>query len=467
MKKFLLIAIACLLVACDFGDTNIDPGRLTDVEARNVLPAALAQSARNVGSIGPRVTGTVIQYFQGVNAQPEGYTTYMLDEGIIDDYWRSGLFGGAMKDCSLIIQKAAEKNMPHYRGIAKVLMAFNLGIATSFWGDVPYSEAFQNKANITPTYDSQSEIYASIQLLLDDALLDFARPAGDFAPSPQDDLVFKGDIGKWAGTARALKARYYMHLTRRDPDASLKALVALSKGALQSNTDQPDFPFEDGDALISASPLSYFAQERADQIVMGSFLANTLVGLSDPRTALYGVKSGDIYEIYDDSNSQLFWAKNESPLPLISYSEVKFIEAEAYLRLGNDLKAASSLAAAITANMTKIGASNYASYVTTNSSLTGTFEEKLEKVMTQKYLAMYGQGTIEAWVDYRRTGYPKIPLPAGVQVRSDFFANSIPIIPRRYLYPQSERNTNGINWQEAIDRQGGHFLDNDMWAFKN
>jgi hypothetical protein len=38
-------------------------------------------------------------------------------------------------------------------------------------------------------------------------------------------------------------------------------------------------------------------------------------------------------------------------------------------------------------------------------SLNGSEEENWEKIMTQKYIANYGNG-VEQWNDYRRTGYP-------------------------------------------------------------
>ena len=82
--------------------------------------------------------------------------------------------------------------------------------------------------------------------------------------------------------------------------------------------------------------------------------------------------------------------------------------------------------------------------------------------MTQKYIALYGQNPNETWVDYRRTGYPLLEVPENVT--SSF--NPSLVIPRRYLYPIGERTTNAENYEAAIQRQGGHLMDVDMWAFK-
>ncbi|MBT1698759.1 RagB/SusD family nutrient uptake outer membrane protein [Fulvivirgaceae bacterium PWU4] len=457
---FLMLLI---LMACDFGDTNTDPTRLQDVDVWNILPAAQAQSARNAGSIGARVTGTVIQHFKGTSLQPESYMNYVLDENIIDDYWRTGLYVGAMKDCNIIIQKSNAQNLPHYRGVAKVLMAYNLALATSLWGDVPYSDAFQGEANLTPLYDTQQEVYATIQRLLDEALFDFARSPGLFAPKA-DDLVFGGNMARWAATARALKARYYLHLTKVDNDAAVKALTELAMGSIGSNSLQPDFPFEN--TPNGGNPLAFFAVDRAGQMELGTYLVNLMTSRNDPRLTYYGARSGSVYDI---SGTGVFWTTYTTPIPLISYAEVEFIRAEAYLRLGDDVKAAESLKKAITANMTRIGLTEtaYQNYVNTQGAFSAqqTYEDRLKQIVEQKYIALYGQGTIEAWVDYRRTGYPVLtPTP---NAQTSFFSEGVPVIPRRYLYPQSERSANHAHYLEAIERQGGHKLDNDLWAFKS
>jgi hypothetical protein len=449
--RCILLLMVWSLAACDFGNTNVDPTRPTDVPIEVILPSALAQSARNAGSIGARVTGTVIQHFTGTALQTEAYTNYVIDENSIDDFWRTGLYGGAMKDCYIIIQKATQQDLPHYRGIAKVLMAYNLGIATTFWGDVPYSEAFAGNQNLKAAYDTQEEVYASIQRLLDEALADFARDAGSLSPSAKDDLIFDGTIARWAATARALKARYYLHLTGVDPNAATQALQELAKGVISSNAMQPDFPFEN--TVNGANPLAFFSDDRRNQMQLGTFLSTFMQTLNDPRRSPYGFSLNN------------FWTRFDTPLPLISYAEVEFIRAEAYLRSGDEPKALTALSRGISANMDKMGITSYATYLTNNASFTGliTFEEKLRRIIEQKYIAMYGHSVIESWVDYRRTGYPVLTPVANAN--SSFFSAGVTSIPVRYLYPQSERSTNFENYQEAIDRQEGHLLDNPMWAF--
>jgi hypothetical protein len=162
----------------------------------------------------------------------------------------------------------------------------------------------------------------------------------------------------------------------------------------------------------------------------------------------------------------MFWAQNNAPMPLISFAEVKFLLAEAYLRSGDEPRALLELSNAIRASMESVGLlpADYTTYLNNNGNFTGltTFAQKLGRIMEQKYIAMYAQGTFEAWVDFRRTGIPNLVPPTSAQASF----NPSKVIPRRYLYPISERIANGTNMDAAIQLQSGHLMDVNTWSFK-
>ena len=463
----LVFSFWILVSSCDFGDTNVDPSSLSDAPVNQILPAALAQTARNMGSIGARISGVVIQHFQGNDAQPLAYNNYLIDETAFDDFWRTGLYAGAMKDCSIIIEEGKTQDIPHYTGIAKILMAINLGIATSFWGDVPYSKAFQGNLNLKPEYDTQEDLYGMIQTLLDEAIVELNMDGG-FSPGV-DDLIYGGNRALWVGTARALKARYYMHLVKRDPEAHTKALMALSGGTIFSNGVQPEFPF--GELQNEANPIAYFGEDRLNQLVLSPYLLNLLDTRNDPRKDFYTRFVSGIYVLYvrndkTDNVTDLYWGQFDSPMPLISFSELQFIRAEANMRSGVISAAQNFLDQAVRSNMEVMGISEgeITAYLAANTDLAGlpNDEARIQRIIEQKFVAMFGQGTLEAWTDYRRTGYPVLsPSPDA----SESFDPS-KVIPQRYLYPISERNTNKVNVEAAIESQGGHLLDQPLWAFE-
>jgi len=87
----------------------------------------------------------------------------------------------------------------------------------------------------------------------------------------------------------------------------------------------------------------------------------------------------------------------------------------------------------------------------------------LETIIVEKYKSLFGSNPIQAWNDYRRTGFPTItPNSNGTNG-----SNPSGIVPRRILYPDSERLSNSEEYEEAISAQGGHLLDDDIWAFSN
>lgn len=68
--------------------------------------------------------------------------------------------------------------------------------------------------------------------------------------------------------------------------------------------------------------------------------------------------------------------------------------------------------------------------------------DKLKVILLQKYIAMNGSNHLEAWSDYRRNGYPTIPLSVNP-------GRSSSVLPVRLLYPQSEYNLNTSSVQAA------------------
>lgn len=466
MRALIKIAFVFSIVcfnACDFDDTNLDPTRPDDAELKEILPTAITQTTHNLMSIGGRVTGIVVQHFDGIDAQPESYGQYLIDERTLDEFWQTGLYAGAMKDCAILMEKATAGDAPHYNGIAKILMAVNLGIATSFWGEVPFSEAFQGLENLNPKFDSQEDIYKEIQSLLQKAIENLEQPSSENPPQI-DDLIFGGEASKWISTAKALQARYHLHLSRRDINAAQKALDVIHSGAFEMISEQPDFPF--GNNLNEANPLPLYLFERPDQIVMSDYLYALLDSTNDPRLEYLAIMIDGEPHIYRQDSTQLFWGQFDTPLPLISFTELKFIEAEAHLLLGNLEDAEKVFIEAVTAHFEQMntGDLNFDPIMSSliNFDVHSTFEAQLEWLIQQKHIALFAQNPIEAWVDFRRTGFPKIHPPASA---NPSFNPSL-VIPKRYLYPISERNSNEVNFNEAIERQGGHLMDVGIWGFE-
>jgi len=73
----------------------------------------------------------------------------------------------------------------------------------------------------------------------------------------------------------------------------------------------------------------------------------------------------------------------------------------------------------------------------------------MQAIMTQKWIALNGINWIQAWTDYRRTGFP-LSNVLGISHANQHVK---PAIPYRYLYPISEFSTNGKNVPSLANAQ--------------
>ncbi|MFI8379304.1 SusD/RagB family nutrient-binding outer membrane lipoprotein [Leeuwenhoekiella sp. NPDC079379] len=451
--KFRIIALLfsgfILFTSCDYEDVNVDPSRPggDSVPLVAVVPTMQTQTHRNIGAVLGRYAGIITQQWQGFDAQQLQYTSYVIGENDVTNPWEGGLYTGSMRDAADIIDRATLTDAPNTRGVAKIYMAINLGMATNIWGDVPYSEAFLGSENLSPKYDDQEELYGVILDLLDEAVADL---------NSTDPLGVQGSLISasnelWIQTAYALKARFTLQQTSVDAGAAARALTELGN-AISSNANQLDFVFEN--TQIGGHPLALFGFQRPNTLVIGDYFADLM--LDDPRFDLYMETSDNtVYRYFSGSNSDLFWSQLNSASPIISYSEVKFIEAEALERTNAD--GTTALEEAITANMQYLGISD----AIIEEYIDDLGETSIELIILEKYKAMYGQSPLEVWNDYRRTGFPELTADPNGENGN----NPSGIIPRRLLYPISERQANPNAYEAAINAQGGHLLDDDIWVF--
>ncbi|HET6991884.1 MAG TPA: SusD/RagB family nutrient-binding outer membrane lipoprotein [Bacteroidia bacterium] len=398
-------------------DVNNNPNLPTAATPDALLPSAEGSLAFAQGGDASRFTAIFTQDVTGGSRQFFSYNRYIFSEEDFNNLWSLNLYAGPMEDLHDIITISQEKGYKTYEGVAKILMAYTLGLTTDMWGDVPYSEAFQGDKNLTPKFDSQQEIYTTLQQLLTEAKNDLqASDPGEKVPGG-DDFIYGGDVSKWLQFDNALSARFYIHLTKVDPNAAQNAINALSAGAMTSNADDAQFLY--GTSETFSNPWYQYIEQR-DDILYEGFLIDTMTALNDPRVAVYT-------NMYDAGASK--FAAINAPVPFLNYFEQKFIEAEADMRLNNVAAAQLAYTDAITASMNKMGvaSSDITTYLAANGTLVGTPTQMLDQIMFQKYIAMYLQP--ESWTDWRRTDVPALIPNQGV----------ISSIPRRFIYPTNER----------------------------
>jgi len=446
----MLMGLLLMISSCEksLEELNIDPDNPSEVNLSLSLPEILTSSAFNEGTNPNRVAGIIMQQFNGLDAQQLAYNSYVLGEDVMNNYWNTGLYAGVLRSCDVIIKKSVVDERPIYGAIAQVIMANELGKATSFFGDIPFSEAFQGTDFLKPSYDSQESVYASVQTLLDQAIttLEGIADGGGYFGG---DLVYGGDAAAWAKAAHAFKARYYMHTSKRNSGDYANALREVDM-AFTSNAEAPTFQFES--AETSNWSLAKFGIERPSTLGINDNFAAMMDG--DPRQAVYMEFADPFYIYFDAADGDLVWGRSDANVPLISYVEMMFIKAEA--TAATDGPAPGMLSDALTASFEMLGVEDDG-YIAANS---GTGD--VQQIVEEAYKAYYGFNFHETWTNWRRTGFPALTPNAG----GSGGLNPSGAIPVRYLYVEGETQTNRDNVDAARGRQGGGLLDADLWAFE-
>lgn len=520
-KTLWLAGIGLLSMASctkEFKTYNTNPNAITEAQLRG--------DGEDVGGFFPDMEQSVMrivtweyQVQQNLNADLwSGYmmsadpfgannnTSYALNDG-----WDTYPFDEANNHIManwLQVYKRARTSNPTFYAIALIIKVEGMHRVTDAYGPIPYSKFATASINIP--YDSQQDVYNRFFAELDTAVNNLttavtANPNDKtFAPY---DYIYNGNYTKWIKFANTLRLRLAMHIVYADAATAktqAEKACANSYGLLSTVDDQ---------ALVNitstnnyTNPFNVITTSWGD-ISMGATLQSVLDGYNDPREAKYALKStldpskylgirlGVSYNVSYAGFSELGIQPTE-PLRWMSASESYFLRAEGALRGWNmgAGTAQSFYEQGVALAFSEKGATMPSNYLTDNTSIPGayidpqnskdnvpagspylnnitiawnngdTFEHSLQRIMTQKWIAMFPDGQ-EAWTEYRRTGYP-VQFPV-VNNNSGGAISSIPGI-RRLPFPADEVSNNAAQVQKAISLLGGPDNGNTkLWWDKN
>jgi len=472
MKKLIiLIASVVLFGSCKkYLDINKTPNNPLSVPATTILPTATVAIAFANSNDLDRAASALVQHIAGVANQTAAYDVYNLD-GAFDNQWNFEIYNGAINNLQILID-ANSASSPAYSGVAKLEMAYAFSMATDLWGDVPYSQAGQGLKFETPAFDKVQDIYqgsAAITSLFDlvkSGLADLDK-TGTFKPGAKDDIVYQGDLTKWKRMGNTLLLKFAIQLTNSNPTLAKSTIQSVITGNNYINANNLDFEVPFGASVGNQNALYTFNNvNRTGDQMLSLRLLNLVRSLNDTvRLAKFFTKPNGVFSAFDNGstavapalasrskyNTYLTGVTGEAPIRLLTNFQVNFILAEAALVLGTPGDPNALYQAGITASMQKVGmtAAEINTYFTTNPTvvtLAGTTEEKLKQIITQKYIAWIGNG-IEAYNDYRRTGYPVLALVNNPQ------GDNPNVIPTRLPYTPAElsRNPNAPNPRPKTD----------------
>jgi hypothetical protein len=428
IRTLVVVALAVPGAACsDFlsGDKlDSDPNRPTTAAAAQLFTAVQVNSYYILNGHAARVLAMWMQQMAGTDRQYIGYDQYSIVEGAFGEY-SAAYTGGGLIDMRSIEAQAEVDGNRILGGITKVWEALVMSFVADTYGDAAYSEAVSDIA--TPVLDSQGDIYAALQTLLDGAISDLQSDQGVVGAL---DLSLGGDAAAWVKVAHTLKARLYLHTAEVNPAAYALALAQAQQGISSSAGDLREYhTSSSGEENIW---WQFIARDRDSYIRPGKFLVDLMKSRSDQRLPHYfalndagqygGAAPGQGLDPQLHSNLSPERLDPSYPQGILTWEENQSIIAEAAYR-GNNLTLARSALDALRASYgaPAIGAS-----------LSGT--ALLTKILEEKYIALFQN--YEVYNDYRRTCYPNL-TPA----TNAFNGN----IPARFTYPVAERSANPDN----------------------
>ncbi|GAB2686289.1 SusD/RagB family nutrient-binding outer membrane lipoprotein [Mucilaginibacter koreensis] len=389
-----------------------------------------------------------------------------------------------MSNWSQIKQNAATSR-PDFYAIGNILKVEGMHRVTDVYGPIVYSK-FGTSAFSVP-YDSQEAVYNQFFTELDFAiktLTDFVNANPTAMPLAPYDLIYKGDYKEWIKFANSLKLRLAIRISMVNPalaKAKAEEAAANPYGFLTTKADNAFVNATNG--VTFKNSLWSITYEYGD-IQMGAPMEAYLKGYNDPRLAAYFVPNSDgQYRgirngIAISSKSQYAKASllnfpngATTPIQLMTAAEVAFLRAEGALRgwnvggtaanfynqgislsfetngvpIGNYLNDNTSTEApyvdlANSANNVPAG-SPYLSKITVKWDEAATYQQKLERIITQKWLGLWPDGE-EAWAEFRRTNYPVL-MPVVVNnsqgtINTNTFIRRIPFSQDEYSNNQAE-----------------------------
>ena len=450
---FTVIGIVGTFFACSdttLDDIDTNPNLVSEVTLNTLLPqVVLSYNQEVLGGSGAILAG----YAAEVTAYTLGNNPYSAFNLFNIEAWEEGY--SLLNDLAIMQEQAVQEEAWGYAGIAGVIQAFAWANMIDLYGDIPFNEALAVDVR-SPNFDDHADLYDDIHAILDESIDYLNRNASEIAPG-EDDVVYGGDLALWAKTAYGLKARLYMKLINVEAENAQRSLDAVNNSftsqeesfvlTLYTNVQQNGNPLAVPEFIQprSAAGSGLFA-------AMLAFTPNNTIE-EDPRAELWltvpdsvGVRTpgpnGQLVEDFLNPNGDLyskpkFLQQLDAPFPVLTYTELLFISAEAQLRQGNGAVAYEAYRQAVALALEQaslfdpslaLSEEAITTYLSYPEVSVGAANLAVEDIILQKIIYFTQFQFVEAYNETRRTG---VLAPVNPEGRAN-----------QFTYPDSERTRN-------------------------
>lgn len=235
------------LSSCDLTELNVNPNEPTSDVNFNMLNARLVSTMRGAyiieGDNEQRYKSLQIDFYSQIMDAAGGFAT--RNNGTMDD-WNSRVWTSRQQNLAalnVVIRDTKAESFPNTVGVARIWRVFLQSMNVDFFGPAPFPGSKDNLMETQP-YKSVQDCYTEFFTELDEAvkMLD-PNGAAIFVDNANEDLVYKGDVEKWARFANSLRLRLAMRLSEIAPDVcKSQAEAALAGGVMTSNADKAQLP---------------------------------------------------------------------------------------------------------------------------------------------------------------------------------------------------------------------------------
>jgi Starch-binding associating with outer membrane len=391
------------------------------------------------------------------------------------------LYGNLTNYNNLQVSAASVPADANFEAIAMIMKAYDFEALVDNYNNVIYTQAFHPLTILFPAYDSGQSIYDDLVKQLDAAIA-LINTSGATAINPgSSDIIYGGNMTNWQIFANTLKLRLAIRQSNLSTNAAQADLASTASIGYIGASNEADVQAGYSDALgkenpfymefgydQNGNPTAGYETQRSNIVAV-----NLMKSLNDPRdSAYYQTVSGAINGLQLGSPSNASNAIS-SPIgpgllkspdqaePIFSSYESLFLQAEAVARGWIQGSASALYNAAVTASFNAVNAQGAAAYLAQPSvayPATGTLDQQVQAIITQKYISLNGYFCFEGYNEFRRTGYPVLPQNPASQ---DPAAVS-QTLPTRIPYPLSELNTNQPNL--ALQGTINIFTSKIFWA---
>ena len=464
----LLAGVLALSSGCsNFLDVNTNPNGPQSVTAYLYLPPMVHWMV-TAPQLDGRFVGRYTQQWTlpGISLSTWDRMGYDAGSDNGGEQWRDVYWSLGQNLVDMNVKAEAEQRWD-LLGVGLILKAWGWQALTDLHGEIIIKEAF-DESRTTFDYDPQDYAYQEVLRLLDSAIVLLKRTDGlvDQTYLARGDHLYNGDRTKWMKLAYGMKAlnlNHYSNKATYDP-AAVIAMVDLS---FASNADDALLAYPanspNDDRNFWGTTRDNITNYRQTRFVLNLMNGTQFGGVVDPRMTRMLSPSRDGQYRGLDPNVVGFGAldslqqpnnfygyplrtgagsgaglpsryifSDRSRIPLMTYAQLQFIKAEAALRMGNQATARAAYTTGISSHIafvndrnrddnqtpTQITTAERDSFLASPQIVPATLT--LSHIMSQKYIALWGWGHDELWMDMRRYHYTDLDPVSGAQVFRGF-----------------------------------------------